>query len=127
MPEKLFTLRELSDYLGIKEERISDLVDQGVITAYKLGGELLRFRRDQIEAIRSEIDSRITDADRIKVSEARMRVKERIRGFGGGTDTQMKERLDDFLYFNDFYIVSAALTIVLLAVISGPCCKDRCG
>ena len=117
MPEKLFTLRELSEYLGIKEEKITDLVDQGVITAYKLGGELLRFRRDQIDAIRSEIDSRVTEADRMKVSEARLRVKERIRGFSGGGSATLQERFEDFLYFNDFYIVSTVLILILLAVI----------
>ena len=103
--------------MGITEEKITDLVTQGVITAYKLGGELLRFRRDQIDAIRSEIDARVTDADKFDVSEARLRVKERLRTLKGGNSTTLKERMEDFLYFNDFYIVSAVVAGILLVVI----------
>ena len=64
MPEKLLTLKELSEYLGIKEKKVAALVDEGVITAYKIGGELLRFRRDQVDAVRSEIDPRVEDSDK---------------------------------------------------------------
>ena len=77
MPQKLLTLNELSSYLGISEKKITSLVDEGVISAYKLGGEFLRFRKEQIDAVRSEIDSRVKDSDKMTVSEARTKVKER--------------------------------------------------
>ncbi len=111
----MLTLTELSDYLGISEEKITSLVDKKVIIAYKIGGELLRFRKEQIDAIRSEIDSRVEDSDRIVVSEARKSAKERIKG--SADEETVNDRLSDFLYFNDFYILSGVLIIVLLLII----------
>lgn len=111
----MLTLRELSEYLEISEEKIISLVDERVITAYKIGGELLRFRREQIDAIRSEIDSRVKDKDRIVVSEARKSAKERVKGAAG--EETFNDRLSDFLYFNDFYIISGVLILILLLII----------
>ena len=117
MPEKLLTLQELSVYLGINEKKIKLLVDKGIISAYKIGGEFLRFRRGQIDAIRSEIDSRVKESDRI-VSEDVHR-SEKVRRFitadkGGGS---FSDRVADFFYFYDFYIISIVLIAALLAVI----------
>jgi excisionase family DNA binding protein len=117
MPEKLLTLRELSEYLGIKEEKIASLVEEGVISAYKIGGELLRFRRGQIEATRSEIESRVTDKDRIGVSEARERVRVRFNPAAAYDQSSLKDKVADFFYFSDFYIISAILIVGLLVVI----------
>jgi len=121
MPEKLLTLQELSEYLKISEEKIISLVDKRVISAYRIGGELLRFRKEQIEAIRAEIDSRTSESDRIKISEARKKVKERLDGGGkAAAYSDFGERIADFIYFNDFYILSGALVVILLAVIFRP-------
>ncbi|MEA3489108.1 MAG: helix-turn-helix domain-containing protein [Candidatus Omnitrophota bacterium] len=118
MPEKLMTLQELSEWLQISEEKIIALVDKKVISAYRIGGELLRFRKEQIDAIRSEIDSRVTEADRIVVSEARKKVKERLKVAEGASDSgPLRDKVADFLYFNDFYILSGILVIILLVVI----------
>jgi excisionase family DNA binding protein len=117
MPEKLLTMKELAEYLGVKEEKIHSLVESGVISAYKIGGELLRFRREQIDAIRSEIESKISDSDRIVVSEAREKVRARFGKSSEQGQIAPGDRFADFLYFNDFYIVSAILVIALLIVI----------
>ena len=118
MPEKLLTLRELSEYLHVKEECLVALVDEKALPAYKIGGELLRFRKEQIDAMRSEIDSRISDEDRIVVSDARKEVKQRHSAqhsmYG---DATFSEEVSDFFYFNDFYILSAVLIIILVVVI----------
>jgi excisionase family DNA binding protein len=116
MPEKLLTVVELAEYLGVKEEKVQQLVDCKAISAYKIGGELLRFRKEQIDAMRAEIDSRITEEDRVVVSEARKMVKERHQG-AGAAGNSFPDKIADFLYFNDFYIVSAVLVVILLVVI----------
>jgi excisionase family DNA binding protein len=118
MPEKLMTLHELSQYLRVSEEKITALVDEKVISAYNIGGELLRFRKEQIDAIRSEIDSRINETDKITVSESRKKIKEKFETLKskGETDT-LRDKIADFVYFNDFYILSGVLVIVLLIVI----------
>ena len=117
MPEKLLTLKELSYYLGIKEDKVSSLVDEGVITAYKIGGELLRFRKEQVDAVRSEIEPRVKDSDKISLNETRIKVKERFKISEGQGQSTAQERLSDFIYFNDFYIVSALIIVILLIVI----------
>ena len=118
MPEKLLTLQELSEYLGVTEEKITELVDKKVIVAYRLGGELLRFRKDQIDAIRSELDSRFSDADRVSAPEAHKRFKERLEVMDAkGSRGSFIDTIADFFYFSDFYIVSAILIVILLIVI----------
>ena len=55
MPEKLLTIHEASNILGVTEGEIRALVERGVFPAYRIGGKFLRFRKEQIFAIRSEI------------------------------------------------------------------------
>src|SRR3989338_3937431 len=55
MPEKLLSIKEVAEYLKISEEEVKRLVDQGEIPAYKIGDTFLRFRKEQIDAIRDEI------------------------------------------------------------------------
>lgn len=117
MPEKLLTLQELSSYISVSESRIMSLVDEGVISAYRVGGEFLRFRKEQIDAIYSEIISRVSETDRIPTSEARQNVKERQRLIHAARSIPIEDRISDFFYFNDFYLVSLAIIVVLVAVI----------
>ncbi|MBD3380490.1 MAG: helix-turn-helix domain-containing protein [Candidatus Omnitrophica bacterium] len=118
MPEKLLTLDELSEYLQIKKKTLNRLVDKGVISAYRIGGELLRFRKEQIDAIKSEIDSRIAEKDRLLREEGDNRTgAERLRQMRRKGNESLRDKVSDFLYFNDFYILSACIIAVLLVVI----------
>jgi len=118
MSEKLMTLRELAEYLGLSEEKVTSLVDNKVITAYKLGGELLRFRKEQIDATREEIDARVAPDDVVdpspKVSSREKRLK--VHRVPSG-DATVGGNFADFLYFYDFYIVAALLALMLLVII----------
>lgn len=119
MSMKLLTLKEMSDYLGIKEEKIAELVDKKVILAYKIGGELLRFRKEQIDATKREIESLITDADRIiqeKETISHKTIQQENRDTWREDDT-FRDRVADFFHFNDFYMVSFFLILLLLYVI----------
>ncbi|MFC1548430.1 helix-turn-helix domain-containing protein [Candidatus Omnitrophota bacterium] len=118
MPEKMLTLQELAEYLQVSEDKIIALVDEGVIVAYKLGGELLRFRREQIDAIRSEINSRARENEKAEISDARKQARERLKVLNESekSDT-VQNRISDFFYFNDFYILSGILIVILLVVI----------
>ena len=118
MPEKLMTIREVADYLRISEDEVKRLVDDGEIMAYRIGGSFLRFRREQIDAVKAEIDDfeaktpehskEVHDAKARKVhtySDLEREVKKRepaVRQY----DYTPLERVRDFFYFNDFYIVS---------------------
>jgi len=117
VPEKLLTLQELSVYLGISEEKITSLVEDGVVSAYKIGGEFLRFRRSQIDAIHSEIDSRVQESD--KISPEHVGGPEKIKRFDRGNrlSGSFSDTVADIFYFYDFYIISTVLIAALLAVI----------
>ncbi|OIO39452.1 MAG: hypothetical protein AUJ75_01245 [Candidatus Omnitrophica bacterium CG1_02_49_10] len=102
MDEKLLTLREASEYLGISQEKIVEMVDGGQIGAYKLGGLHIRFRLSQLEAARFKLNKSrkppaVTEGD--------------TEAYG------LNDRIKDFFYFNDFYIVSSIVILFVLIVI----------
>ena len=102
------------------------LVDIGEIPAYKIGDTFLRFRKEQIDAIKSEVsliekdepghaapvlDSRGQPTHPYTDLENDIKKREPItRQY----DYTIVERLSDFFYFNDFYIVSFIIIFILL-------------
>ena len=94
--EKLWTTSEVAQRLGITEVDVEELVRQGKLTGYKLGGQFLRFRPDQVEALKRTTRFRPTTA----------RPERR-----GGWWIQARE----LLYFYDFYLVSATCLALLVA------------
>lgn len=99
MSEKLLTIREVAYLLGINEKEVIELSEKGEIPAYKVGGIYLRFQKDQIEHYRSKIKAE----------------NHKVVPDSGYTKL---ERLRDFFYFYDFYILSAIMIVVLLLIIS---------
>lgn len=96
MADKLITVREASKELGISEKELIDLAEQEKIPSYKIGGEFLRFRKDDLFDVKNEVKQILNVVD------------DKI-GFG--------ELIYDFFYFNDFYIVSFLIMAVLAAAI----------
>jgi len=101
--EKLWTTAEVAQFLGIQEEDVEQLVRRGQLTGYKLGGQFLRFRPDQVQALKGTITVRPT---------APKPTPPRERWF---------HRLREVCYFYDFYIISAGLfaVLVLYLVVAG--------
>ena len=89
--EKLWTTSEVARFLGITEDDVEHLVRDGALTAYKLGGQFLRFRPDQVEALKGRVARRPVQA-----------VAARSR-------PTWADRCREFVYFYDFYLVSAVL------------------
>lgn len=100
--EKLLTIREVSLTLGISEKEVIELAEKGVIPAYKVAGVYLRFKKEQIEEIKDKMKDRLLSS---------------------GYDVNLKnsytpwERISDFFYFNDFYILSFLIILIMLAFI----------
>jgi len=129
MPEKLLTIREVADHLKVSEEEVKRLVDIGEIPAYRIGGSFLRFRREQLDAIRSEID----EVEGGSTEKAKPVLDKRGKPTHPYTDLErdikrkepiarqydytFAEKIKDFLYFNDFYIFSFAIIFVLIYLI----------
>lgn len=118
MPEKLMTIRDVAEYLKISEDEVKRLVDNGEIMAYKIGGTFLRFRKEQIDAVKVEIDE--VEASEPEHSKEAHDPKARRTHTYSNLEKEIKrkepavnkydyttlERVRDFFYFNDFYIIS---------------------
>ena len=129
MPEHLLNIKEVAAYLGVSEDEVKRLVDIGEMPAYKIGDSFLRFRKEQVDAVKSEIsDVEKADPDRVDVKldskghpthpftdlERDTRQREpAVRQY----DYTFAEKIQDFVHYNDFYIVSAVIVAVLLFII----------
>ncbi|MFH0762990.1 MAG: helix-turn-helix domain-containing protein [Candidatus Omnitrophota bacterium] len=96
--EKFLTVRDASSILGISEREVVDLVEAGSLPAYRIGGVYLRFRKAQVFDFKNKPG---------EFSE-----KAALR-----PEYPFKDRLSDFLYFNDFYILSGIIITALLIII----------
>ena len=92
--EKLLTVREVAIILNVSEKEIMDLAQSGVIPAYKVGGVFLRFKKEQVDEYRKNHHN----LHKKSAEKEAARPQDKIR---------------DFFYFNDFYILTAALIILL--------------
>ncbi|MCX7927936.1 MAG: helix-turn-helix domain-containing protein [Candidatus Omnitrophica bacterium] len=93
--DKLLTVREVAQILKCSEKEVIDLAEEGKIPAYKIGGQYLRFQRQQIEEFKQK--------QPIVLSSLKQE--------------SLWDKLIDFFYFNDFYIVSALIIILLFFII----------
>jgi excisionase family DNA binding protein len=96
MREKLLTTREASQILGISEKEIIDFASSGLIPHFKIGGEFLRFRREDILKVKEEI---------------RRKYNLSLKKY------TWRDKIKDFFYFNDFYIVSFLIILILTWII----------
>ena len=96
MKNRLLSAREASLILGIEEKDIIDLAQKGIISSFKVGGEILRFRNEDILKTKKIIKKKY------RFSEKRGRKTTRLR---------------EFIYFNDFYILCTLVIMVLLWII----------
>lgn len=96
--EKLLTVREVSAILGLSEKEVVDLAESGALEAYKVGGVYLRFKRDPVLAFQKKNKPQLP--------------KPKNNG-----KYSAEERISDFFYFNDFYILAALIIAVLLFII----------
>lgn len=113
MPEKLLSLKELSEYLDMPEESLRKMVNERIIPAYRIGGSFLRFRKEQIDAIKEEILSRTPHkppAYRVKLDIAKKEAKIE-------SSETVSEAILDFFYFSDFYIICIFLIAVMIYII----------
>jgi len=95
--EKLWTTAEVARYLGILEPEVEQLVREGRLTGYRLAGQFLRFRPDQVKQLKGVVAPRSQSAGGIPPETQRW-----------------QERLRDFAYFHAFYLISFVLLIGLV-------------
>lgn len=94
----LLSLEEVRRFLALEEEKVHQLVRQGRLHAYKIGGTYLRFRKEEILSLKQELaPSRKT-----------------------GLQVPWFVRLREFWRFNNFYIVSLAVLAALFFFLVRP-------
>lgn len=93
MSSKLLTIRDAASYLNVTEKEVIELAEDGSIPAYKVGGVFLRFKKEQLDLIKHKI----------KPNQSLISIE--------GT---LFERVKDFIYHNDFYLLSLIIIFFLL-------------
>lgn len=117
--EKLLNIKEVAEYLKLSEEEVKHLVSAGDIPAYKIAGLLLRFKKEQIDQYRkmSPGDTARTAQDSFRIERKRGSERRIAAVEEGAASYSFIEKLEDFLYYNDFYILSLILLVLVLFAI----------
>lgn len=110
-PEKLLTLEEAARRLNLPADTIEGWVRSGKLTAFRLGGSLLRVRLQDVELLQSQRD------DDPSPFSSPLRGERRGEGIPVRPSLFFWERLTEFLHFNDFYLVSLLVILTLLAIL----------
>ena len=96
MTEKLMTREEASALLEIPPEQLERWVEEGRLSAFQIGGEFLRFRREELVRFKRE---------RFQPPETRV-ASQRSGANMMEVRYSVMDGLKDFFYFNDFYLFS---------------------
>jgi len=96
MSSQYITVRETAQILAVTEKKVMDLIEGGNLQAYKIADQFLRLKRHEVINMHSsgQVVSEIVS-----------------HTYTPG------ERLHDFFYFNDFYLISLAVIGALLYII----------
>ena len=90
------TVREAAQMLGLPDGKIMSLIEEKKLMAYRIAGQYLRLKRDDVVALR---DSGNVASETVKFTYS------------------TKERITDFFLYNDFYIASAVIIFILLGFV----------
>ena len=93
----MLTLEEVKSFLEVTQEDVERHLKEGRLHAYKIGGTYLRFRKEEVLHLRTELYQKKNQGN------------QRVPFFS---------RLYDFWRFNNFYILSLLLVIALIWIIS---------
>ena len=93
MSGQYITVRETAQILGISEKKVTDMIEAGQLQAYRIADQFLRLKRNEVIQMRTSGEV----------------VSENVRHEYTGA-----ERIKDFFYFNDFYLVSCLIILGLL-------------
>lgn len=91
MSEGLITEEEVKSYLQLDSPEIEQLIRRGKLTAYRVGGSFVRYRKDEVIAVRSGRKFRLPDQ----------------------FDRNWFDKTRDFLNFYGIYVL---LTILIVAL-----------
>ena len=91
MSDGLLTEEEVKSYLKVDSDALDQLLRRRKLTAYKVGGSFVRYRKDEVVALRSGRKFRLPDQ----------------------IDRNWFDRFRDFLNFYGIYILLSILVVLL--------------
>lgn len=110
--DRLLTLGEAAEFFGLDPESFQVLVEKYNIPHYKIAGKFVRFSQKELERYRSKIKEFHKSWDKkttVKIIDKKNYPQEYKR-----KDLNWSLKFYEFLKFNDFYIVSFIIIILLL-------------
>lgn len=96
MSGQYITVRETAQILGTSEKKIMDLIESKKLQAYRIADQFLRLKRAEVMQMRTSGEV----------------VSENIQH-----EYTLLDRLKDYIYFNDFYIIAFGIIALLLYII----------
>lgn len=93
---QFISVRETAQLLAITEKKVMDLIEGRQLQAYRIADKFLRLKKTEVMSLRNSghVSSENKDIPYTN-----------------------NEKLRDFFYFNDFYIASILVTVVLIYII----------
>ncbi|MBN1869653.1 MAG: helix-turn-helix domain-containing protein [Candidatus Omnitrophica bacterium] len=93
---QFISVRETAQILAITEKKVMDLIEEGKLQAYRIADKFLRLKRVDVLKLRN--DGNVEKENyQIPYTPA--------------------ERVSDFFHYNNFYLMSCALILVLMYII----------
>src|SRR3990167_5079111 len=93
---QFISVRDTAQLLGISEKKVMDVIEERRLQAYRIADKFLRLKKTEVMSLRNS--GHVTREDlQIAYTTA--------------------ERVRDFFYFNDFYLLSFFIILELLYVI----------
>ena len=108
LTEDLLSLKEAADMLQVGEEELRSLVRRHQLASHQVAGAFLRLKKKDVEDLKNRW--------RIE-RELFPRTEPYFAHETTVTKAGLFEKLADFWYFNDFYILCSILTLLLLYTI----------
>jgi len=93
---QFISVRETAQILAVTEKKVMDLIEDGKLQAYKIADKFLRLKRAEVLSLRNEGN---------------------ISRENNQIPYTVSERIQDFFYYNNFYILSGVLILVLAYII----------
>jgi excisionase family DNA binding protein len=90
------SVRETAQILGISEKKVMDLITEQKLQAYRIANQFLRLKKTEVTSLRN---SGFVENEEVHYPYS------------------LTERLQDIVYYNDFYLISIMMIFVLLFVI----------
>lgn len=94
---QFISVRETAQLLAISEKKVMELIEARQLQAYRIAEKFLRLKKTEVLNLKNSGDVKTENV---------------------AYEYSQSEKMRDFFYFNDFYIVGTVLIFILVYVIA---------